>query len=182
MNDILTVSQVAEYLRLDTTVSPLEETALLQGFVDAATDYCENYLNRTIVQKQLKLTLYKFKPIIYLPFGDVSSVDTIQYIDNNGNTQQVTSYILSENHLTPAYNEVWPNTRRQLGSVTILYTAGYDLSSSPPDKVPDAIIQAMYLLIGDMYDNRTAQTVKDNFNINPAVFNLLTPYRIDMGI
>jgi hypothetical protein len=77
--------------------------------------------------------------------------------------------------LTPAYGESWPATRAQLGAVNITYTAGYTA-------VPEPIIQAMYLMIGDMYDNREAVSQGNEYRANPTACNLLYPYRIDLGV
>lgn len=47
--------------------------------------------------------------------------------------------------------------------------------------VPYPIKQAAYLLVGDMYANREGQT-ETEIKENPAVMNLLFPYRVDIGV
>lgn len=175
MAEPLTVTQVAEFLRLDSTSSPIPEEDLITGIITAARIVAEKFTNRTIVERQRVLTLDYFTTVIDLPYGDVSSVDSIVYVDSDGNNQNVTDWILSENRATAAYNESWPSTRDQIGAVTITYTAGYT-------SIPEPIIQSIYLTIQQMYDVREGTSYGQDFKINPAVESLLTPYRINMGV
>ena len=120
--------------------------------------------------------------MIDLPFGDVSSVDTIAYIDTDGNSATVSSHILSENRVTAAFGETFPATQVQIGAVTITYTAGYTPTGSPlADTTPENIVQAIYLMIGDMFDNREAVAQGQEYRINPTAENLMFPDRIDLG-
>jgi len=183
MAEPITVTQAAGFLRLDTGTSPLPELDLIEGIIIAARKAAENFLNRTIVERQRVMVLDAFATVIELLNGDVSSVDTVAYVDTNGADQTVSSYILSDNRLTAAYGASWPDTRDQLGAVTITYTAGYTPIGSPAeDSTPENIVQAIYLMIGDMYDNREAVSQGGEYRINPTAENLLFPDRIDLGV
>lgn len=179
MSEPVTTTEAAEHLRLDTSTSPLPEQATLSRLITAARQAAENYLNRTIVERTRYLYLDAFTPVIELPFGDVSIVDEIRYIDTDGMSQTVVDNILSQDRLTPDYGQEWPDTRDQIGAVTITYTAGYNDISNP---VPDAIKQAILLSVGDMYDNREAVSQGSDYKLNPTVVSLLHPYRINQGI
>ena len=73
--------------------------------------------------------------------------------------------------IEPAYNESWPEVRsNELNAVQITYQAGYGAA----EDVPDAIKQAMYLLIGDMFENRLTEA-RPMFNTVDA---LLAPFSI----
>lgn len=52
----------------------------------------------------------------------------------------------------------------------------------PAGSVPAPIRAACLLLIGDMYQNREAQVVAATIAENPAMFRLLQPYRVNIGI
>lgn len=56
------------------------------------------------------------------------------------------------------------------------------VSSEPDDFVPPSVIQAILLLVGDYYENRTAGIVGTIHAENPAVVNLLNFHRIGLGI
>lgn len=55
-------------------------------------------------------------------------------------------------------------------------------SSEPLDPVPKSVVQAILLLVGDYYENRTASIVGTIVSPNPAAENLLWFHRIGMGI
>ena len=185
MSEPITAAEAAVFLRLDgASDSPTPEEDFLNGLILAARLAAENYLNRTITVRQRTLILDAFPPfVIPLPDGDVISVDTIAYVDTDGADQTVSSFILSEDRLTPAFGETWPPTQAQIGAVTITYTAGYaDINSPPENGTPENIVQSMYLIIGDMYENREAGAQGSVYQINPAQKALLDPDRIDMGV
>ena len=192
MAEPITASEAAVFLRLDgATDSPTPEETFLGALIEASRQAAENFLNRTITERTRILELDNFvvrdsgliSQIIPLPFGIVSSVETIAYIDSAGDPQTVSEFILSENRLSPAFGETWPDTQVQIGAVTITYTAGYTPTGSPAvDVTPKAIVQAMFLMIGDMYENREAVAQGSVYQINPTVMNLLQPYRLDMGV
>ena len=191
MSEPITAAEAAEFLRLDGAGdSPTPELATMERLIEAARATAEDFLNRTVTERTRTLILDDFvsrdnglvSQIIPLPFGDVSSVDSISYVDADGATQTVASHILSENKLSPAFGESWPATRAQIGAVTITYTAGYaDINSPPENGTPKPIVQAMYLIIGGMYDERESVTQGSAYQVNPATERLLMPYRIDMG-
>ena len=56
------------------------------------------------------------------------------------------------------------------------------VSSEPNDPVPKSVVQAILLLVGDYYENRTAGIVGTIHTDNPAVDNLLWQNRVGMGI
>lgn len=56
------------------------------------------------------------------------------------------------------------------------------VSSESEDPVPRSVVQAVLLLVGDFYENRTASIVGTIVSPNPAAENLLWQQRIGMGI
>ena len=184
MAEPITVAEAAEHLRLDTGTSPIPEFDKIERTIIAARKAAENFLNRTIVVRTRTEILDAFTTVINLPNGDVSSIDSISYIDSNGDAATVGNWILSEDRLTAAYGESWPATRDQLGAVTITYTAGYAPTGSPAeDTTPEDIVEAMLEIIAGMYDNRDSVSQSSApYQINSTTENLLFPYRIDLGV
>ena len=191
MSEPITASEAATFLRLDgADTSPLPEETFLNSLILASREAAENFLNRTIAVRQRTLVLDDFtmqrkgiiSEVLLLPFGDAISIDEISYVDSDGATQTVSSFILSENRLSPAFGETWPDTRAQLGAVTITYQAGYaDINTPAENGTPQPIVQAMFLMIGNMYDNRESVNQGNAYQVNPTEANLLQPYRISMG-
>lgn len=177
MAEPITVVEAAEFLRLDTSTSPVPEQALLTSIISAARLAAEAFTNRTITERERVEMFDGFATVLELPYGDVSAITEIAYIDTNGDSQTVDTWVLNKNRLTAAYGESWPATRVELGAVTVTYTSGYADGS-----VPEAIVQAMYLMIGGMYDVRDEVSQGNAYQTNPTVERLLMPYRIDLGV
>ena len=54
------------------------------------------------------------------------------------------------------------------------------INQAIPTPAPAAIKSAILLIVGDMYENREAQSDKEIYS-NPAVDRLLYPYRVNIG-
>lgn len=66
---------------------------------------------------------------IPLPRGPLLNVSSLTYVDTTGTTQtwSSTNYTVDadDNRLVLAYGADWPNTRNQVGGITITYRTGY---------------------------------------------------------
>lgn len=91
---------------------------------------------------------------IVLPIPPVQSISSIQYVDTSGATQTLSSanYILDSNsepaRITPAYGLSWPDTRVQVGAVTVTFVAGYGLAIA----VPAAAKTFIKMKVRQLYD------------------------------
>lgn len=105
-----------------------------------------------------KLDEWPDKPYVELTKRPVQSVTSVTYLDLNGNSQTLSSsrYSLDLYRPTPAialaYNELWPNALDWNGSITITYVVGYANAAA----VPKLWKQAMLMLIGHWFENRSA--------------------------
>src|SRR3546814_3582103 len=99
----------------------------------------------------------------------------------DGNAATVDSHTRSKDVVTPAYGETWPVTRDQIGAVTITYTAGM-MTGSPATLAEADITAAIKLVLGDLWDNRSAGLIGTTFAVNPTVDRLLSRPRRDLGI
>lgn len=121
--------------------------------------------------------------VIPLPKPPLLSVESVTYIGTDGTPQTLdpSAYVVDSDavvgRLVRAYNTSWPNARAQRNAITVNYTAGYGPASTD---VPAAIRQAMLLAIGDLYENREAQSAMTAGGLvaNAAGLNLLAPHRI----
>lgn len=191
----LTEAQVWNDLKLDLSGSPAvpatDEQTRVTELIAAATSYLDGrdgILGRCLVTQAWDLTLDGFpsggKPI-RLPLPPIQSVTSITYTDTNGAAQTLSSsvYALSADrdhrpriHL--AYNQSWPETRSIEDAVTVRFVAGYASGNSPEDAsaVPEAIKNAMRLLIGHWFENRQAVTFGAAQEIPLGVRALLAPF------
>lgn len=95
---------------------------------------------------------------IRLPKSPVQNVTAVTYIDDAGVTQTLAAskYLVDVTgepaRIAPAYGEIWPVTRQQMGAVNITFVAGYGAS----DNVPASLKAAIKLLVAHWHENREA--------------------------
>jgi uncharacterized phiE125 gp8 family phage protein len=140
--------------RLHLRVTDTAEDTLISALITAAREYCEHYLQRAVGSQTLELALDEFpEGSIELPMGPVTSITSIKYIDTNQAEQTLSgsAYTLDDyshqSWAVPAYETEWPETLEAANVVKVRYVAG---SATPPS----AVLAAMKLIIGHLYENR----------------------------
>lgn len=159
----VTVAEAYSHCRIDSNA----EEAYVSGLISVAREWIEDNNNTTLLTTTWAMSLNRF-PVrdsrdaldrnrIELPRCPVQSITSIQYVDEDGDTQTFDSgsYSLdsASNHYAsvgPIYDEEWPDIREQVGAVTVTYVAGYTLAANVPAKYRHAI----KLLVGHWYENR----------------------------
>lgn len=156
----ISLEQTKEYLRVEHTI----DDDIIADLITAATDYCEQELDLAIMEQAITLKMDGFPSsrTFTLPRTNLIEIVSFDYLDASGSSQAFTDYSV-DSYSTPARianKDEWPETSEDLGSVTIVYKAGFgpNLTSvgNPP---PQSIIQAMRMLITHWYDNRSAVVV-----------------------
>lgn len=149
----ITLVEAKAHLRIDCDA----EDAYITTLIKVARKHAELFQNRSYITQTLELRLDYFPQfLIELPRPPSISVTSIKYIDSGGDTQTLdaSKYTTDFNsyvaRIVPAFNEIWPTTRRIIDAVTIEYEAGYGDAAD----VPETIKQAILLLIGVWYENR----------------------------
>jgi uncharacterized phiE125 gp8 family phage protein len=114
-------------------------------------------------------------------------VESITYLDAEGNSVELSESGYSvDNARQPGFvvpgADGWPQTGDYINAVRIRFVSGYAPEGSPPDYregVPQAIKQAILLLVGHWYENREDVVVGTVVNKLPtAAEALLFNYRI----
>lgn len=169
----LTLSEVKMYLHLN---PDNDEDMFLQTLICAAREFCENRTGRTLTIQNREYYPPYFDLIMYLPNPPVISVESIEYTDIAGNTltMPTSNYIVDNIDGEVALFDIPNFTPQVLNPIKISYTAGYTT-------LPQMIKEAMYLLIGHWYTNRSA-VVTNGTNaaskeIELAVSVLLNQYK-----
>lgn len=172
----VTLDEAKLHLRLDTDDSDSE----ISAFISAATDYAENFCQQPFTGNQDYPIGYKwvvlydgFSSSIELPFSNVSSITTIEYLDSSG---EFVSIDQSEYTFDSERREIRPTQSWPTGSNVKV--------SLIPDKdygTPPSVKQAILMLVSDMYENRSAQSIMQIYE-NRAAHALLMPYRVRMGV
>lgn len=137
-----------------------DDDTYVDTLVASARSYVENITGRQIITATYNLYLPYFPEKIILPKPPLSAVNSINYIDENGNSQLLSSSIYTVNanrtpgEIVPAYEQSWPSTRGVPNAVTVNFDCGYGSAGSD---VPEDLVHAMKLLISLHYDDRSGE-------------------------
>ncbi len=144
-NEIITVSDVKRYLRIDTD----EDDAIITNMITQARIWCENYISRDIVPKNRTYYMDSTSGLFDLPFAPVATIESVTV---EGEAATYTEYGLDD--LSIELNGGPSN------NVKITYTtAGLN----------DGLIkQALLQMVSNYYDNRA------DFEIGKAVNKIPT--------
>jgi len=174
----LTLAEAKEHLRYDGTVEDDYITAL----IGVARDHIEQFTGQYWAKATFAVFFDDFpsgNAVFDIVVPGIESVDTITYIDTNNDSQSITSgTTLDSERRALFYSESWPTDAI---SVRLAVTAGTDNGASPADIIPNAIIQAIKLVLTDLFNNRADVTNMQTYN-NKAAEMLAYPYRTRMGV
>lgn len=153
-SEIVTVSDVKDYARIDTTA----DDTLIGNMITQARIWCENYISRDIVAKNRTYYLDSTQGIFDLPFAPVASISSVT-VKGEAETYEVLGLDNETIELDNGYAE----------RVKITYvTTGLD----------DGLLQqAILQLTSTYYDNR-ADFVEGNIAEIPTnVKSILSSYK-----
>ena len=197
-NEPVSIDQAKLHLRIDFDT----DDDLLIAYITAARQYVEKVMQRSIYNRQMRLTL-DFFPVpgwqtsvgaseqaymawyfralaIRLPKPAVASITAVSYRGDDGemHTLDPSTYVadlISEPaRIMPAPGFTWPyQTNYVPGSVVIDYVSGTYGDGAEVDTCPQTIKIAILLLIGHWYANREAVSDATMTNIPLGVDSLL---------
>ena len=191
----LSTAEAKLHLRVDHA----SDDTLISALIVAAREHVENYIVGSLVEqtRAVYLSAWPYSPF-RLPCGPVQGIDPVKYTDSDGVEHTVSEdlyYLSPGGELCIEPFESWPTARlRGPGAIEITYTPGYEPvvtvipgEGDDPDteetdydaNIPQAIKQAMLLLIGEWYEQREAAAdTKHTIQTIPwGVKQLLAPYR-----
>lgn len=162
----------------DIATSDTTHDTLMGTLITAARQKWERDIDRVCMSASAveKLDCFPCDHAIELAATPVQSITSLTYVDIDGNTQTWSSsnYTLDSYRVRPslvlAYNVSWPTSRGYFGDVTLTYLAGYANAAA----VPQVWKQAMLLLIGHWFENRSAVSIGNITNDVPQAYERLT--------
>lgn len=174
--DVVALEDVKQHLRVDYD----DDDTYIGSLISAATTWIggqNGWLGKSLSRQTWELSLDAFpREKILLPMPPLVSVDGIEYVDTDGNTQEYSDFRAfgvesdESGYVLPSYGEAWPETRNEPEAVKIAFTAG-------PQTVDVAIKQAILLLISGWYANRESVSDRPSNALPFGVDALLMPHR-----
>lgn len=159
------------------------EDSLLTGLIQVAREYAEGFQNRALCTQTWELVLDDWPggSTIEIPLPPLQSVTSVKYKDADRveTTWADTNYVVDTDsylgQIALADSISWPNvTLYPVGGIRIRFVAGYGLATA----VPQAVKQAMLLLMAHWYENREGASEAVLTEIPFAVKALLALNRV----
>jgi uncharacterized phiE125 gp8 family phage protein len=163
----VTVAEAKAHLRVDVS----DDDTYIGTLITAAREWCEQYLDRTLVHTQWVMRFDSFPPDgtqdIELPRPPMSMAGTttaviLTFTSETGGTQAYsTDSFRVDRNATPGavktlYGQTWPPHLMDDNAVSVTWWAGYGSAGS---SVPAAVRHAILMLVGHWYENRSTVLV-----------------------
>lgn len=166
-----------EEAKLHLKVDVADDDTLINNLIIAARQKCEEYTRRAFITQVWEVAYDDGRQSIVLPKQPIQSIESVTL---DGEVISPDSYKLISN--TTLYFKISCHPVEYSGLV-IRYKAGY---GDTPDSVPQAIRQAILMLVAHLYENRQGEAPAANYEIQArkdipySVAALLQPYRVMM--
>jgi len=159
----VTLAEAKSHLRVDSNDSDAEIMAMVQ----AAREWVETYLDRTLVHTQWAMRMEELGDEIDLPRPPVATASgytsvSVTYTLPTGETTTLPteSYRVDRystpGEIYPPYASTWPPNREDENAVVVTWWGGYGASGKD---VPASIRHAILMLIGFWFENRSSVLV-----------------------
>ncbi len=160
----VTLAEAKAHLRVDTS----DDDTYIGTLITAAREWCEQYLDRTLVHTQWVMRFDTFPPDgtqdIELPrppmvMSGTATAVTVTFTQEAGptSTYSTAEYRVDRNAtpgaILPIYGSTWTPHRQDDNAISVTWWAGYGASGS---SVPAAIRHAILMLVGHWYEFRTS--------------------------
>jgi uncharacterized phiE125 gp8 family phage protein len=190
--EVVSRNEFAAHARVDPSLAavPVQQD-WMDSSVEAAREWAETFTGRQFITATWELWLDSFpRWEIRLPKAPLQQVVSVKYLDDQGVQQTLVEdtgaggdYLVDapagpeaqRGGITPAYQKIWPVTRRQENAVKVQFKGGYGLTFAA---VPFAIRRAIMVAAAEMWERREEQ-FEGRFFVPPqsATERLLWPYR-----
>jgi len=148
--------------KLQASVTQDDENLLVVGYLKAAREAAQSFLNRALFTQTWKLQIAGFDDVIWLPMAaPLQSVTSVQYYDENGTPQTLaTSYydvdtVSEPGRIVRKPNQTYPTVQSdRLRPVTVTYVCGW----TDVDLIPEAIKQGIRVYLTAFEGGRAGQT------------------------
>lgn len=178
----LTRTEVKEWLKVDSDITADDD--LIDGLITASRKYAERRTGIALLTQTIQESFDDFPPhsrrnyhgVLQLSVSPVIAVTSLQYKDENGDTQTwaASNYILDTTtkpaRISPTYETEWPLVYDEINAVTVTYTAGH--AATTDANFPSEVLIAMKLWIAGEYEQRQDRAARYK-SASERMFNLV---------
>lgn len=171
----VTLEEAKQHLKIDGN----EDDSLINALITAARQRAEEYTRRAFITQTWEVAVDSVTSTLCLPRPPVQ---TIEAVTLDGQAVAPENYGLMVTNLF--YTKI-PLHAVNPGGLVIRYTSGYGSNATD---VPQAIRQAILMLVAHMYEAREGEAPQVEYEVQaragadipPMVASLLRPYRVMM--
>ena len=160
----VTLAEAKAHLRVDIS----DDDALISAIIKAAREFCEEYLDRTLVHTRWTMRADGFPhnglEDVELPrppmaqAGTTTTVVLTYTLETGATATYSTASYRVDRYATPGavktlYGQAWPSHLIDDNSISVTWWGGYGADGT---SVPAAIRSAMLMLCSHLYEHRTA--------------------------
>jgi uncharacterized phiE125 gp8 family phage protein len=146
------------------------EDALLSALRDAAVGHVERESGVILAPAQFRWLLRSFPGRVDLPLRPVVAINSVTYLDTDGIEQEYPGARLVGGSVYPATSGHWPCAYHY---AAVTFTAGLDAPTDAPE-----LIAAAKLMIGHLWENRSASSERAMAELPLGVDALIGTYRL----
>lgn len=178
---IIDLARAKAHLRVEHN----RDDGYIQGLVAGVVGWLDGpdgWLGRALGPQTLELKTGDWRDLLRLPYAPIIEIVALTYVSPAGVSTPVDEdlYTADQLGLTLAHGKSWPAIRSPGDVITCRYRAGYlDTFAEPHvEDAPEAIKAAILLMVGHLYEHRSAVTLAKPEVLPLGVDALLNPYRI----
>jgi len=169
----LSLDEMRVYLRLQTS----EEDGLVLSLIKAARNAVEQGARRALIAQKWRLRLPRIprEKSWHLPISPILSLDAVRTFDALGNSVLLDLALFQLDGSALCISPALMSPDRSAAGVEIDLTAGF---GTQPTDVPEALRQAMRMLVAHYYEHRADALHEDNVAHFPAaIAAAVAPWR-----
>jgi len=176
----ISVAALKTHLRIDSA----DEDEYLAALIDVATQFVEERAWRALLTqtREIALDAWPCGREVELPFSPIQSVESVKYTTTLGDEVVVAleNFVLNAvcepGRLVLQRGASWPVAElAATGGVRVQYICGWDAA----DKIPPALVHAVRIMCGHLYENREVTITGTTITQVPEGINaLISPFRL----
>lgn len=165
----LTLEEVEGQVRLPGQLA--DEAEFAQGLISAVRELAESVTKRALITQTWEMILDDFpngREEIVIPLPPLQTINSIIYIDNQGNVQTMDALdyrvVLNKSgysYVMPVYGKYWPNTLNDIAVIKVNFVCGYGpIDPSTELNIPKPILQWMKINFANLFENRESVVIE----------------------